>query len=196
MAKLALSDIMDLRQYEMERDSYRSEVIALKEPRRIALGKFMTLVFENRETIRFQIQEMARAEKMVRDEQIQTEIDIYNSLIPESGELKATLFLELVSKEELMEWLPALVGIEEALYLELGDGDKTLRHYSRSENAHKSQLSRSDTTASVHYVEWVLDELAQSLFRSSDVYLGVDHLRYQARVKLSDATHQSLLADW
>ena len=85
MTKLALDDIADLRAYERERIEFRQEIIALKKRRRIHVGPHLTLLFENRQTIRFQIQEMARAEKILSDEGIQTELDIYNPLIPEPG---------------------------------------------------------------------------------------------------------------
>src|SRR3954469_2135638 len=120
--KLTLDDITDRRAYERERDEFRRHVIALKKTRRIAVGPFVSIVFENRDTIRFQIQEMARAEKILSDDAIQGELDIYNPLIPEPGSLAATMFIELTSKDELMEWLPKLVGIESAVELRIGRG--------------------------------------------------------------------------
>ena len=95
------------------------EVIELKRRRRVAIGPIVSVVFENRETMRSQIQEMARAERMVSDEQIQKELDVYNALIPEPGELSATLFIELTGDEALRDWLPRLVGIEHAVVLRL-----------------------------------------------------------------------------
>src|SRR3982751_1121738 len=123
MSKLTLDDIVDLRAYERERDEFRQHIIDLKKRRRVGVGPIVTLVFENRDTIRFQIQEMARAERMLRDDQIQTELDVYNPLIPEAGELSATLFVELTSKDELMQWLPKLVGIERSVELVIGATD-------------------------------------------------------------------------
>src|SRR3954454_8647836 len=119
--KLALTDIVDLRAYERERPELQRRVFALKRRRRISVGPILTILFENRDTVRFQIQEMARAEKMLRDEQILEELEIYNPLIPDAGELSATLFVELTSKAELEEWLPKLVGIERAAELRFGD---------------------------------------------------------------------------
>ena len=104
--------MLDLRAYERVREEFRAEVIARKRDRRVALGPVMTLVFESLDTVRFQVQEMARAEKIISDEAIQVELDIYNPLLPEPGELSATLFIELTSEEALREWLPRLVGIE------------------------------------------------------------------------------------
>src|SRR5581483_3781496 len=144
--KLELADIVDLRAYERERPELQRQVLALKRRRRVSVGPVVTLLFENRDTIRFQIQEMARAEKMLRDEQIIEELDIYNPLIPEAGELSATLFVELTSKAELEEWLPKLVGIERSVELRFGDDVV----HAAPEAAHEEQLTREDVTASVH----------------------------------------------
>lgn len=196
MAALSLSDIMDLRQYESKREEFRCEIIQLKRFRRVELGELFSLVFENRETIRFQIQEMARAEKMLRDDQIVAELNIYNPLIPNRGEIKATLFLELTTDELLRKWLPALVGIERSLYFEIGQGQDVVRLMSSSESGHEAQLTREDVTSSVHYIEWSLDAALQSRFRSEKIFLGVDHPNYKARVELSSETINSLYADW
>src|SRR5579872_4183052 len=104
--RLRLEDIADLRAYERERPEFLRQVIALKAHRRVALGPLLTVVFENATTVRFQIQEMARAERMTTDEQIQTELDIYNPLIPGTNELSMTLFVELTNEEDLRTWLP------------------------------------------------------------------------------------------
>ena len=118
---LTLADILDLRAYERVREEFRAAVIARKRLRRVALGPIMTLVFESVDTVRFQIQEMARVEKILSDEAIQVELDIYNRLLPQVGELSATLFIELTSDGSMREWLPKLVGIERALGVAIGD---------------------------------------------------------------------------
>src|SRR5262249_18356151 len=112
MGKLTVDDIRDLRACERGRGGVRRRVVALKKSRRIALGDLVTIVFENTDTMRFQIQEMARAEKMLRDEQIEHEVATYNELIPDAGELSATLFIEITDPERLREWLPKLPGIQ------------------------------------------------------------------------------------
>ena len=119
---LTLDDIADQRAYERERDAFRAEVIEVKRNRRISVGPVITLTFESRLTMRFQVQEMARAEKMYSDEQIQHELDVYNRLLPAANELSATLFLELTTEEDLRTWLPRLVGIESACELRIGTG--------------------------------------------------------------------------
>ena len=104
--------------------------------------------------MRFQVQEMARAEKMVTDEQIQHELDVYNRLLPAPGELSATLFLELTSEEELRTWLPRLVGVERACELRIGTGDATEVVGSTPEEEHQANLTREETTSAVHYVRF------------------------------------------
>lgn len=146
--RLTLDDIADLRAYEREREQFRAHVIALKKRRRVPIGPHVSVVFENRDTIRFQIQEMARAERIITDEGIQTELDIYNPVIPQPGTLSATLFIELTSEAELREWLPRLVGIERSLVVRFGGREV----HSRPESSHEAQLTREEVTAAVHYV--------------------------------------------
>lgn len=189
--KLTLDDIADLRAYEREREEFRDRIIALKRIRRIAVGPIVTLVFENRDTIRFQIQEMARAEKLISDEQIQTELDVYNPLVPEAGRLTATLFVELTSRDALMEWLPKLVGIERSVVLRFGDD----RVPSTVDEAHAEQLTREEITASVHYVRFELTPEQVDRFATGGVVLAVEHENYRHEAALTAETTESLLAD-
>lgn len=192
MPKLTLDDISDLRAYERVRDEFRSEVIALKKLRRIPLGDFLTLLFENEQTIRFQIQEMARVEKLFTDEAIETELRTYNPLVPDPGQLCATLFIELTSKEALMEWLPKLVGIEKAVALRLPDGELVPAVVDED---HERQLTRDEITASVHYVRWDLTPDQVERFASGPVSLVVDHPDLQVATELSPDRAAELLGD-
>jgi Protein of unknown function (DUF3501) len=192
MSKLTLSDISDLRAYERERDDFRRDVIALKRRRRVALGEFVTLLFENEITIRFQIQEMARAEKIIDDEAIETELRIYNPLIPEPGQLCATLFIELTSKDALMRWLPCLVGIERSVALRLSD-DGLVRAV--IDEDHEKQLTREETTASVHYVRWQLTPEQVERFVAGPVTLVANHAQYAFETPLSADTLAELATD-
>jgi len=192
MSKLTLDDISDLRAYERERDAFRRDVIALKRRRRVPLGELVTLLFENTQTVRFQIQEMARAEKLITDEAIQTELGIYNPLIPEPGQLCATLFIELTSQELLVEWLPKLVGIERAVALRLSDGGLVRAVVDED---HDKQLTRDEITASVHYVRWDLTADEVERFAAGPVTLVADHPRYTVEEPLGDETTAELVAD-
>lgn len=193
--KLTLDDIADLRAYERERADYRERIIALKKTRRIGVGPIITLMFENRETMRFQIQEMARAEKILSDEAIQHEVDTYNALIPEPGQLSATLFLELTTKMELLEWLPKMVGVERSVELVIGEGDGALVVPCIPEEAHEEQLTRPDVTASVHYIRFELSPTEIDAFASGPVALRVNHDQYLESTVLAEATTASLLED-
>lgn len=192
---LALEDILDLRAYGRQRDEYVQRIIELKKRRRVHVGPFVTLLFENRETMRFQIQEMARAERLATDEQIDTELRAYNPLIPGPGELSATLFVELQSKEALMEWLPKLVGIERAPELRLGDGPGREVVPAVVDEQHAAQLTREKVTASVHYVRFKLTEAQVERFANEPVTLAINHPSYQQAVPLSDETKWELLSD-
>jgi hypothetical protein len=190
--ELTLGDIADLRAYERERSEFSAHVIALKKRRRIHVGPHVTLVFENRDTIRFQIQEMARVERILTDEGIGTELRIYNPLIPEPGHLSATMFIELTTDEQLREWLPRLVGIERSVVLRLGDGTE-LRCV--VDEAHEAQLTREDVTASVHYVHFTFTPEQVEAFARGPVQLAIDHPEYGYETPLSDENKAELLAD-
>lgn len=190
--KLTLDDIADHRAYEREREEFRTRIIELKRIRRVSVGPVVTLVFENRETVRFQIQEMARAERILTDDGIQAELDIYNALIPEPGQLSATLFIELTTDDSMRNWLPRLVGIENSVVLRLADGREVR---SVPEEDHGAQLTREAITASVHYVHFLLSADAVEAFEAGGVTLAVDHPEYDEQIELSEPTRASLAAD-
>jgi hypothetical protein len=194
-AKLTLADIADLRAYERERQDFRAHVIALKKRRRLHLGTILTVVFENRDTIRFQIQEMARVERLLTDEAVQGELDTYNPLIPAPGQLCATVFLELTDEAQLREWLPKLVGIERALGLRVGEGDDVRLLRPITEEAHARQLTREETTASVHYVRWELTSAEVDLLERGPVTLLSDHPEYLEETELTSSNRAELLSD-
>jgi hypothetical protein len=193
--RLTIDDIADQRAYERERDAFRAHIIDLKKIRRIGIGPFVTIVFENRDTIRFQIQEMARAEKILTDDAIQTELDIYNPLIPEKGSLAATLFIELTSKDDLVAWLPKLVGIERAIELRIGEPGNEEVVRARPDAEHERQLTRETITASVHYIHFELTAAQVERFASEPVRVGVAHANYAYATELADTSRQSLLVD-
>lgn len=192
MRKLTVDDIHDVRAYERERDDFRRRIIELKRTRRVALGPIMTIVFENTDTMLWQVQEMARAERMARDEQIAHEIDTYNQLIPDAGELSATLLLELTSEVALREWLPRLVDIEYAVKIVLADGSEARGMPSDEDEA---RLTRPDTTAAVHYVKFRFTPEQVAAFAREPVRIVIDHAEYPQDVVLTPAQHASLAAD-
>jgi len=190
MRKLAVEDIKDLRAYERERDEFRRRIIELKRRRRIALGTIMSLVFENTETMRWQVQEMARVERMLRDEQIAHEVDTYNQLIPDAGELSATLLIELGSKEQLMEWLPKLVGIHRSIAFVLADGSEI-----PGNAADEERLTREEVTPSVHFLKFSFTPEQVGVFESGSVRIVSRHPAYREEVILTDDQRAELLGD-
>ena len=192
MPPLTLADVLDLRAYERVREDYRARLIARKRDRRVALGPVMTLVFECLDTVRFQVQEMARAEKIISDEAIQVELDIYNRLLPGRGELSATLFIELTSDDALREWLPRLVGIERQLGFSI-DGELVA---SVPEAEHAAALTRETVTPAVHYVRFGFTGAQVADFAGADdVALVATHPAYEVRTTLPPAVRQELLGD-
>ncbi len=190
MRKLTVDDILDLRAYERVREQARRDVIALKKKRRVHVGELVTIVFENTDTMRFQIQEMARAEKMLRDEQIAHEVATYNALIPGEGELSCTLFIELDGEAKLLEWLPRLVGIHESVKFAL-PGGREVRGY----DPEADRLSREDVTAAVHFLKFEFSADEQRAFADGPVTLGIDHPAYTVSVALTSDQHAELAAD-
>ena len=189
--KLSVDDIDDIRAYERVRDTFRAEMIALRDRRRVSAGTIVSVAFENRETIRFQIQEIARVEGITTDEGIQRELSAYNPLIPEPGQLCATLFIELTSDEAVREWLPKLVGIEKSVVLRLPNGDEV---HSCADSPHGTQVPRDDVTAAVHYISFELTPAQCDAFQDG-VVLAIEHPRYTEQTELRMATIRELASD-
>jgi len=188
MKKVALADIVGNAAYEKVREKFRQRIIELKQRRRIAVGDKVTLVFENRDTVIFQIQEMMRAEKISDLDKIREEIEVYNELIPAPGELSATLFLEIEDQTHLRDDLLKFLGIDEAVYLKVGSQSI----HARFEEGH----SKEDKISAVQYVKFPLPESAIEAFvKGEKAELVIDHPNYQARALIEPRTRQSLVED-
>jgi hypothetical protein len=190
-----VADILDQRAYERVRDQFRREVMAAKRRRRVPLGPIMTVLFESVDTIRFQVQEMARAERIVTDEGIEAELEVYNRLLPAPGELSATLFIELTSEEQLRHWLPRLVGIEHALHLALEGAGPADLVPAVPEATHAQWLTRPDVTAAVHYLRFPFTDVQIAHLAGGSAALVADHPEYAARTELARETIAELLGD-
>jgi hypothetical protein len=190
MRKLTIDDIKDQRAYERERPEFRAHIIAMKKRRRIGLGDLLTITFENTDTMRFQVQEMARVERMISDEQIQHEVSTYNELVPDDGELAATLFIEITDKERLYEWLPKLVGIQRAVSIWLPDGSAV-----QADPLDEERLTREETTTTVHYLKFRFTPEQVTALKEAGARIVVDHPHYDAVVELSDEQRAELVGD-
>ena len=185
-------DIKDLVAYEKVREETRAAIIALKRDRRLALGPNLTILFENRETVLFQIQEMVRTERIVDEGKIREEIQAYAPLLPAPGELSATLFIEIpdlmrMSQEQVRETVNRFQGLDRQGVSLVVDGE---RLPARFELGH----SKEEKMAAVHYLRFVVPEGRRDLGGRSAT-LVVDHPRYQAEAALPATLRQALEAE-
>ena len=191
MQKIDISELLNIAEYEEVRARQRSEIMAHKAQRRVQLGPHISMTFEDHKTIKFQIHEMMRAERMVNDENIQAEIDVYNTLIPKAGELSATLFIEITQAEDIKAKLHEFIGLTDGnnIWLEVGD----LQAYAQFEEGR----SEDDKISSVHYIRFpVSAELNQALAAGEEpVRFGIEHGKYHYSAELSAPTRASLMAD-
>ncbi len=193
---LTLADITDQRAYEREREDRRHQVVAIKALRRVHLGTVMSMVFENAATMRFQVQEMARAEKMTSDAQIQTELDVYNKLIPHPGELSVTMFIECTTEEQMRFWFPRLVGVEMALEIRIGPaGPDQIQIRAKPEEDHQAQLTRDDITSAVHYLRFEIGSEHAEAFLAGPAEVVCTHPSYLESSLLSNDVRAELVGD-
>ncbi len=188
MKTLEQKDLMNLFEYEKERQKLRAEIMALKDRRRLHVSDTLTLLFENRRTVWYQIQEMMRAERMVEDDVIQEELDTYGPLIPSGNEWKATLYIEIPDLAVLKRTLPKLVNIEQRFYARIGN--------CRIDAVGEEGRSRDDYTSTVHYLTWTLTpEFREKLEGEEPLVFGVDHPNAKAEGEAPDTLREELLAD-
>jgi len=183
------SEILDLTAYEKIRPDFLKQIIALKKPRRISVGDRLTFIFENRDTVIFQVQEMTRAERTVDENEIATEVRIYNELIPGDHELSATLMIEIPKSEEIRSELDRLVGIDEQVILEIGDAQV------RADFDEKQ--FEEERISAVQYLRFRLGSGLSARFvdPAVPVVLRVDHPHYTESAKVEGASRASLAAD-
>jgi len=191
MKPLELSEILNLVEYEKVRAARRREIVALKQARRVSVGRYLTFVFENRATVWFQIQEMVRAELTVDESKIAEEVEVYNALLPRPGELAATLMIEIAEASEIKPVLDRLLGIDTRDYVKLTVGPHVI--VGEFESGHSDE-ERGKLSA-VHFVRFALPPDARARFSASEVALIVEHPNERARAVLSDESKRSLLDD-
>ncbi len=187
---ITVDDILDIAQYEKRRPAYRARMIEAKKHRRVHVGPIMTFVFENRDTVLFQIQEMMRVERMVHDEQIQHEIDTYSRLLPTRDELSATLLIEITDKEKIKAILDSLVGLtEHCVYLVIGETE--------IEAMFDEEQSEEGRISAVQYIRWKLDEqeIERLRFGQAEVSLMIRHPNYHHFTRLTDEQRDAIARD-
>lgn len=195
MEKIAVGEVKNLVEYEKVREADRAAVIALKQDRRVSVGENLTFLFENRQTVLFQIHEMVRTERIVEEARIQDEIDAYNAILPGRGELSATLFIEIpelvrLSQDEVRRRVNRFQGLDRHVALVLGEG---LRIPARFEGGH----SKEEKMAAVQYVRFALGPEARRVLADPErpARLVVDHPDYRAEAALPPRTRAELVRD-
>lgn len=188
MKKVGLDDILGFSGYEKVREDFLRRIIELKRKRRISIGDRVSLVFENRDTVIFQIQEILRAERIADLDKIREEIAVYNELIPNANELSATMFLEIADQTHLRDELLKFLGIEEAVSLKVGG------HSVRGQ--FEEGRSKDDKISAVQYARFPFTAEAQKEFiANARAELVIDHANYRASAVLSAEQQKSLAAD-
>ena len=188
MNKIVLDDILGFSAYEKVRQKFREDIIEKKKKRRVSVGDKVSIVFENRDTVIFQIQEMLRAERIADLDKIREEIAVYNELIPDPGELSATLFLEIEDQSHLREDLLKFLGIDEAVFFKVG-GHVVAGRFEEGR-------SKEDKISAVQYVRFPFDSDARrALVGGEPAELVVDHPNYKARAVLTAEAQKSLAED-
>ncbi len=192
MAHITRDSLMTLEAYARARPEFRARVMAHKKNRTVALGEHVTLIFEDELTIRYQIQEMLRIERIFEEEGIQDELDAYNPLVPDGGNWKATMMIEYPDVDERQRMLSRLVGVESRVWVGIAGGPRV---YAVADEDLERQ---NDTkTASVHFLRFEL-EAAQvtALKAGAALAMGVDHPEYGATLdSLDEAARRSLVND-
>lgn len=190
MKPVERSEILDLGAYEVVREPFRRRIIELKRVRRVEVGGNITALFENHDTVLYQIQEMIRTERITREDAIQHEIETYNELIPEKDALSVTFFIEYPDRAERERMLAALAGVEDKFYIEVSGVRSPVRNETRG--------TLSDRTTAVQYTKFPLPAAAAGAVRSGAkvvVALGVDHPAYRARTELTPRTVEEIAED-
>jgi hypothetical protein len=189
---LSRSDLWSLEDYSEVRSAFRSQVLSHKQHRRVQLGDAMQLIFEDRLTVKYQIQEMLRIEKIFEARGIQEELDAYNPLIPDGDNWKCTLLIQYEDVEERKRRLTDLLGVEDKIWLEIAQGKRVWPIADED-----MDRSTDDKTAAVHFIRYQLTADDIALVKSGGaITFGVDHVAYPCNpVQPAEEVRLSLMQD-
>lgn len=192
MPTITRNSLMSLEQYARERPAFRARVLAHKRNRSLALGDHLTLIFEDELTIRYQIQEMLRIEKIFEEDGINGELDAYNPLVPDGSNFKATMLIEYPDVEERRRMLARLKGIEDRIWVRV-EGCEPVRAIADEDLERENE----EKTSAVHFLRFELTaEMKSRLKQGAALAVGTDHPNYAAEVPaVPENLRQSLLAD-
>jgi hypothetical protein len=191
MAKLTRDDLFSLEEYAEVRPKFRAEVMDHKKSRQVPIGPNATLYFEDAVTMKYQVQEMLRIERIFEREAIEEELDAYNPLIPDGSNWKATFMVEFPDIEERRQALAELIGIEDKVWVQAGDEDKVFAIADED-----LERENADKTSSVHFVRFQLPAATlQAIKSGAAIRMGIDHPEYSYEITLDDTRRAALAAD-
>lgn len=191
MQVLTSADLIPYEEYEQQREAFRANIIALKQRRRISIGPWITLVFENRVTLQFQIQEMVRVERIFDPAKIQDELDVYNAILAAPGELSATLLIEITDEANIKERLDEFMGLDHGEKLAIvADGEVAFGEFEGG-HSHETKIS------AVHFVRFRPTASMQAAFANltKSVTIRVSHGDYRHEVPVSGSMREEWLSD-
>jgi hypothetical protein len=190
--KITRESLLTLEAYARTREDFRARVIEHKRARTVHLGEHLTLIFEDELTLRYQIQEMLRIERTFEEAGIQDELDVYNPLLPDGGNFKATMLIEYEDVDERKRALAMLMGIEHRVWVQAEGWPRVFAIADED-----LERSTADKTAAVHFLRFELaPEMIAALKQGGALGLGVDHRNYQAQIPaVGPATRDALVAD-
>ena len=189
--KLTRADLWSLEEYAQKRESFRQDVIAQKKNRQVALGANATLYFENELTMRYQIQEMLRVERIFEAAEIEEELESYNPLIPNGSNWKATFMIEYSDAEERKVALAKMGGIELTVWVQVNDGEKIYAIANED-----MERTRDEKAAAVHFTRFELSaENVADLKNGRPLKMGIDHSSIPCTINVEGATRDALMSD-
>ena len=185
------NSLLSLEAYAKQRNQFRAKVMEHKKRRTVHVGSNVTLLFEDELTIRYQVQEMLRIERIFEEEGIQHELEAYNPLVPDGGNWKATMLIEYPDAQERRQMLGALKGVERRVWVQVGGAKRV--HAIADEDLEREN---DEKTSSVHFLRFELDAEARAALRSgAAVKVGVDHPHYNVAIELSAEQRAALASD-
>ncbi|MBI3042825.1 MAG: DUF3501 family protein [Betaproteobacteria bacterium] len=191
MPQITRDSLMTLEAYAKARPEFRARVMAHKKVRTLALGEHVTLIFEDELTVRYQIQEMLRAERVFEEAGIQDELDAYNPLVPDGSNWKATMMIEYTDVAERQRMLARLIGIEDRVWAQAGG---CVRVYAVADE--DLERENAEKTSSVHFLRFELDRaMAQALRKGATLAVGIDHSEYTVTAGVTPEVRASLAGD-
>ena len=191
MKKLIISDLLSLEEYDKSREEIKQNLLLHKKNRSVKIGDNILLLFEDYETIKYQVQEMLRIEKIFKENDIQDEIDAYQSLIPDGNNLKATMLIMYTDVNERKIMLNKLCDLENRVWISINNSKKIF-----AVSDEDLERSREEKTSAVHFLRFQLSDTDKKSFKEiDDIIIGIDHEEYNHEAKLQRDTASSLAKD-